>query len=390
MKNTILVLAVMLFGAVGFAQIKVVGPNGDTKIGSTAVSPLSKLSITEDLSSLHIGESSSGLSNSSNIVDITTGLTGSMRIGSFDLTSNSVGGASIQFFNDNSAVQKGQAIIQSGVDNSAGVFLRTGSTTRLAVTRQGDVGIGTLSPAEKLDVNGIIQCVSLIETSDKRLKKGIENFDEGLDIVLNMQPKTYTFNNKSVADSDDIHIGVLAQDLQSIAPYLVKNFEHKTIEEATLDKGFVEKSSDNYLAIKSSEIKYILVNAIKEQQEIINDQNQRIQDLEEKMETLLNSMNNGTINNSEIITITSAELGQNYPNPLENETIINYKIPNNSSSSELNIYDLNGRLIKNINTLKKGSGQVILNLPDMPAGTYSYQLIVDDIIIDTKKMVITK
>lgn len=382
----------MFSATYAFGQIKIVAPDGDVKIGDTNTAPLSKVSITEGLTSVHIGKSSNGASNSSNLVDITGGLNGSLRIGAWDLNSNSSGGAAIQFFSDAAVAFKGQAFIDAGADPDAGVFVRTSSQTRLAVKQNGNVGIGINSPNERLHVNGNIMAAGgLVLTSDKKLKRNFTEFNRGLNEVLELNPITYEYNGKGGTIENDSHVGIFAQDLQKLAPELVKKFTYDIVEEATLEKDYKVIGQETYLAIKDSEIKYMLINAIKEQQSIIDKQNERIDKLETLLLTIVESKE--PIENNNILTIDASDvqfIGQNAPNPFNGQTTIEYSIPKKSKNSLIVIFDVSGKEIKSFAPGHTGNGSLTIKANDLPAGQYSYSLIVDGKLVDTKKMILSK
>lgn len=75
------------------------------------------------------------------------------------------------------------------------------------------------------------------------------------------------------------------------------------------------------------------------------------------------------------------------PNPFAEQTVITYNIPQNTGFAQLLFYDMNGRQIKAVDITTKGKGQLNVFANDLTNGIYSYTLIVDGRIIDTKKMV---
>ena len=104
-------------------------------------------------------------------------------------------------------------------------------------------------------------------TSDVRLKTNINNFKGGLDEVLQIRPVTYQYNETSGFQQevlDKTYHGIIAQEMQEIAPYMVGDFE---IDGTT------------YLNYDGNALIYMLVNAIQEQQ-------LQIEQLEERLEKL--------------------------------------------------------------------------------------------------------
>jgi flagellar hook assembly protein FlgD len=90
------------------------------------------------------------------------------------------------------------------------------------------------------------------------------------------------------------------------------------------------------------------------------------------------------------VTLTDASLEQNAPNPFNQSTVINYYLPQKTRSAVMNITDINGKIIKTVALTEKGKGQVRLEAGLLTAGTYQYSLIINEKLVDTKKMVLTK
>lgn len=135
--------------------------------------------------------------------------------------------------------------------------------------------------------------------------------------------------------------------------------------------------SGNY-AINYNGMIPVLVEAIKEQQKIIDKlQNDLfiIKTIEDK---------NSLIDNSE------NRLFQNYPNPFSNDTYIEYEVGQNCNYAIINIYDLNGNQLRAIQLSEKGKSRIVIKAKDLTPGIYLYNLVVDNMIIDTKQMVILK
>ncbi len=87
--------------------------------------------------------------------------------------------------------------------------------------------------------------------SDARLKQNIKPYSDGLQQLLQISPVFFQYNQLSGYKTDKEYIGVVAQELDPIAPYMV----------AKDDKGF--------LKVDNSSMTYMLINAVKEQQQTI-------------------------------------------------------------------------------------------------------------------------
>ena len=117
--------------------------------------------------------------------------------------------------------------------------------------------------------------------SDERLKTKTGSIEDALSKVMSLEAFTYTHNELAVSlgyqDNKEQQIGLSAQDVQKIAPELVTlaAFDVATDE----DGNKYSKSGENYLTVKYDRLVPILVEAIKEQQ-------QQIEELKTKLDGL--------------------------------------------------------------------------------------------------------
>src|SRR5690606_22504363 len=92
-----------------------------------------------------------------------------------------------------------------------------------------EVGIGTTNPTAMLEVNAeLVKKISggsWTASSDRRLKQDIGDYMEGLREVMAIRPVTFRYNELSGYDTSIEHIGVIAQELQEVAPHMVSEFE---------------------------------------------------------------------------------------------------------------------------------------------------------------------
>ena len=99
-------------------------------------------------------------------------------------------------------------------------------------------------------------------SSDARLKENIRPLNSGLNLILSLEPKTFNF----IGDSKT-HAGLIAQDVQ--ANPLTSNW-------------VMQHDSDIYMTWDDNDyLKFSMIKAIQEQQEIIKSQEKRIKALEE-------------------------------------------------------------------------------------------------------------
>jgi len=94
----------------------------------------------------------------------------------------------------------------------------------------------------------------------------------------------------------------------------------------------------------------------------------------------------------QLVTVqnTGNMLFQNSPNPVNSTADIEYSIDNNASNGFLKIYAITGAELKTVSLNTKGKAKITLSVSDLPPGIYFYRLIVDSIVIGTKRMIIIR
>ncbi len=131
---------------------------------------------------------------------------------------------------------------------------------RFKVNYDGKVAIGTNTPDALLSVNGTASKVgggSWATFSDRRVKYEINQFNDGLDVLMKLNPVTFKYNEKSgYTDVNKTFVGFIAQDVETVAPYMVELFDDSKGPSGLSDKRQFDESALNK----------ILVNAVQEQQ----------------------------------------------------------------------------------------------------------------------------
>lgn len=152
-------------------------------------------------------------------------------------------------------------IIYNNVANSM-LFRTNGNVNRMIITGAGQVGIGTTSPSYQLQLTQNSAAKPISSTwsvaSDLRLKENVQDFTDGLSVINNIRPVSFSYNGKAGMPIGETAIGTIAQELQEIAPYMVEENSNKS-----------SSSHEKYLAVDYHSLPLILVNAVKEQQDMI-------------------------------------------------------------------------------------------------------------------------
>lgn len=106
--------------------------------------------------------------------------------------------------------------------------------------------------------------------SDRRLKMNIQKEELGLDFILRLAPVKYEYRAKG--QEGIVYSGLIAQDVESILKELDRTFSGVVVPE----------SENGYYSLRYSEFVVPLINAIKEQQKLINELKNEISDLQKK------------------------------------------------------------------------------------------------------------
>ncbi len=285
-------------------------------------------------------------------------------------------------------------------DRVLGRYISEGNLLMRFEKITGDVGFGGITnPTTSIHTSGSITYNgALFNASDQRLKKNMVDMNYGLKEVLQLNPISYQYNGKGgIKNVDRKQFGLKAQELQKVAPELVSTFTHQ-IEDA--ETKVID--TEEYLMIEESGIKYLLMNAIQEQQAIIEDQAKKIEQQDKRMSAmetelaaikalLTDESSKNTLGQNIQIdgsNLSKAQLGQNAPNPFNENTNVEYYIPESSINASVAIYDITGKMIKEVGIKNTGKGQLNLQLNNLPSGQYHYSLIVDGKIQDSKTMIL--
>jgi hypothetical protein len=145
-----------------------------------------------------------------------------------------------------------------------------------------------------------------------------------------------------------------------------------------------------------------LLKVIQEQQRTISDLTTRLTNLEncignlnlcDGAHTATQQQTSNTVNSQDVALkdLQAVILDQNVPNPFAEQTTITYTLTENIQRAQLLFYNAAGKLIQSVELANKaGKGEVNVFGNDLSNGIYTYTLVVDGKIIDTKRMVKNK
>ena len=317
----------------------------------------------------------------------TTG-TGNVAFGHEALRKNTTG-------SNNTAIGYGADISRSDLTNATAIGYGATATANNQVT------IGNNN------VTSIRGAVTWTIFSDRRIKKNIQSNVPGLAFINKLEPVTFTMDLDALdqlqgipkksstpgemkiraAQQEHIHSGFIAQDVEKAAQSIGYEF-------CGLD---VDNSNNNLYGLRYSKFVAPMVRAIQELSKqndakdaaIASLQNQ-VEVLTESVKRLSESVSSFLSNPKNISPVPDAYLEQNYPNPFNQSTTINYSLPQSFLSGKIVVNDTSGRVFKQIEISQPGQGSITIAARSLPVGIYCYSLYVNNTLVDTKKMVITK
>jgi len=260
-----------------------------------------------------------------------------------------------------------------------------------------NVGIGTTAPAYLLEVNGVAAKPGSpfwTVASDERLKKSVSAFTDGLQVLTQVKPVWFEYNGKAGMPTNKTYVGVIAQEMQKVAPYMVGSFSHQDT---------MGKQAD-YLDYDANALTYILVNSVQAQQkqmeQLKQEKDTQIEALKKENATQMEAMQAQIDQLKHLLSQQSgtssaqrasesadgARLWQNVPNPTEGTTLIRYRIPQQARQAQLSLYSLKGELLQSFSLTQRGEAELSVDTKSLPEGVYTYRLLVDGQPVDTKKL----
>lgn len=252
-----------------------------------------------------------------------------------------------------------------------GTTVGIGSTGTVSYTSYAGFELGSTLPSStgdfKLNVEGVVRSLAYFAYSDKKFKKDIKSIENALTTIEKLEGKTYVWNREAFKvknfDSGG-HSGFIAQDLEKVLPHLVAT----------------DKDGDK--SVNYTELIPYLVEAIKEQNSLIKDQQNQIDELKNQISDNFKAQNNELIQleNTKIISVS--------PNPSNDLISVSLNIEKSVQTASLQVHDLNGKLLNNL-TISDRENNITRTLQkdNFGAGVYIVSLVVNGKSIDSKKVV---
>jgi hypothetical protein len=238
--------------------------------------------------------------------------------------------------------------------------------------------------------------------SDGRFKTNIKEEDvRGLDFINKLRPVVYNFDTRKFQEfltqnmPDSIRKKYF--DKKDFAPSTAirqSGFIAQEVEKAAKETGYdfngvhvPESKNDNY-SLAYAEFVVPLVKSVQE----LSRQNDSLKKeiAEIKAMIIANGADKSTTGSISIAAGEGAKLFQNAPNPFSKSTTIRYTLPDDAKKAIISITNISGVKLKEFDLKSKGGQSIEINGGQLAAGTYIYSLYVDNNLIDSRQMILTK
>lgn len=154
-------------------------------------------------------------------------------------------------------------LLQYDVDNN---IQASGSTGFLALAANGNVGIGTATPTQKLQVVGNILANNVSVPSDLRYKINVETVPHALESLLQLRGARYEYNQTTFPEmhfNGGKQLGLIAQEVEKVFPSLVST------------------NADGMKSVNYTGLIPVLLEGMKSQQEQINILQKQLEEVRE-------------------------------------------------------------------------------------------------------------
>jgi hypothetical protein len=236
-------------------------------------------------------------------------------------------------------------------------------------------------------------------SSDEQFKKNIQELNSTMMLskLIKISGKKYSFKEKEELRQlyDNGTFGKRKNDSTFKVPSFPKGNYYGLIAQE-IETEFPElvryDSVSKTRAINYDGMIPILLEALKEQQEIIHSHEERIGALEKTIEELTGKKTKSAeaATTNEVSPSTASLLYQNSPNPFNESTVIRFVLPGTVVSATLYIYNMQGNQVKGYDIAERGFSSLEILGSELQPGMYLYTLLADGKEIDTKKMILTE
>lgn len=240
------------------------------------------------------------------------------------------------------------------------------------------LGIGVSAPSYQVHLSqnsaGKPGSSSWTVTSDARFKKDVRPYDEGLAMIRSINPVYFHYNDESGYDPKPEYVGVLAQDLQRVAPFMVQQEERVDASGA----------KSNYLSVDFGAMDFTLINAVKELDKQLQASQAENTILREELAAMRADI--ASLKTNSATPKTSSLLIS--PNPVTGEAVVSYTLPSGVRSASVQVIAITGEVVGTMAIGTAEQGTTTLKAQQFAAGTYIAKLVADGKTIASQRVVV--
>ena len=241
-------------------------------------------------------------------------------------------------------------------------------------------------------VSGMMTSPNYFTLSDTRLSDNLMSLSEKdnsgkgtMENILNMNVVEYNLKSRLGEMPTDI-APEKAEEVRNSYEYLksqegkMASRRHYGVDAEELQKLYpdlVQEGQDGYLSVNYSELVPLLIRSI----QVLK---QELDDVKSKSNVRKRTSETGI---EPTATSSGNVLYQNTPNPFKEQTIIRFKLAEDTKDASICIFDMTGKTLKKL-PVSLGMESVSVNGYELGEGLFLYSLVVNGREIDTKKMVI--
>ncbi|MFZ6051893.1 tail fiber domain-containing protein [Halocola ammonii] len=233
----------------------------------------------------------------------------------------------------------------------------------------------------------IVQFGNSIMLSDENIKSNITEIQNPQEILMSLQPKSYSYNLESTIGQNlpqgTFH-GFIAQEVNESFPSIVSD----VMIPAKYDElGNLVQPSETLKGVRYTEVIPVLVAGYQEQQAVIDQQASTISEMQSQIDELYSmvadccadasnrSQNTGENTDQYELEIEKPSLDQNVPNPFQEKTTITYRLPEQTSIKVL-VSDSKGNLVETLveGQMPEGEYTIRWDATGLESGIYFYSL----------------
>jgi len=255
--------------------------------------------------------------------------------------------------------------------------------------------------AGKTSVNKLYY-TALYTPSDERYKKEVSKLSNSLSKLSKLEAISYRLDlsKSSYQKAETIDIPGYGEYTPPVTPVETDPRKRMGFSAQELEKVFpelVSSDDDGNLYVDYVSLIPVIIEAMKEQQDVIEAQSKKIAELagDAGANVLLPGSSQARSlavqGQNEAIAADAAAnafLYQNEPNPFSQSTRIRYFLPQEVQSAFIYIFNMQGALIKSLPANAVGS--LTIEASELAPGMYIYSLIADGKEVDSKRMIVTE